>query len=231
MTATRPLFSIITPSRGARPRALALAMDSVAEAVRRAAPRLGPDGVEMLVGYDGIKGPRTRPDGGPVPPFVRFFDLPADGNFGNAVRQALLRAARGRFALFLDDDNALAPEALALYLDGLAHEMQIGRIDTSRAFDVPFLPVDEPGRELVRQGNIDPLCLCLSMELVLVRCDGWRGEGGYESDYLNILRYARRAASVRIIEAQVGVYDAGCGLDEEGRNPRQARRAEETQNP
>ncbi|MCK9238937.1 glycosyl transferase family 2 [Desulfocurvus sp.] len=217
-----PLFSVITPSRGTRPRALALAVDSVARAGAQAG--LPPGAVEMLVGYDGVRGPRTGPDGAPPPPWVRFFDLPRGGNYGNPARQALLRAARGAFLLLLDDDNALAPGALEVYRAGLDHEMQVGRIDVSRAFDKPFLPEALPGRELIRPGNIDPLCLCLSRELVVVRCGGWRPEGGYESDYLNILRYARRARSVRVVEALVGVYDAGAGLDAGGRNPRQAAR-------
>lgn len=221
MSPDEPLFSVITPSLGARPRALFNAMHSVARAVEQAGAALPPGGLEMLVGFDGVRGPRRGPDGQQAPDFVRFFDLPFDGNFGNAIRDTLIKAARGRFLLFLDDDNALAPEALALYLAGLGHEMQIGRIDVSLAFDKAFLPEPAADRDIVRQGNIDPLCLCLSRELVAVRCGGWRGEGGYESDYLNILRYWRRAASVRVITDIVGVYDAGCGLDAGGLNSRQ----------
>jgi len=219
-----PVFSIITPSRGTRPLALAGAIASVAEAIRVAADTLPPDGLEMLVGFDGVHGERVGPEGGPPPPWVRFFDLPYDGNFGNALRHALLRAARGRFVLLLDDDNALTPGALSTYLEGLDHEIQVGRIDVSRAFDKPFLPQQEPGREIIRPGNIDPLCLCLSRELVVVRCQGWHCEGGYESDFLNIRRYFRRARSVRHTNDLVGVYDAGTGLDPDGLNSRQAHR-------
>lgn len=53
------------------------------------------------------------------------------------------------------------------------------------------------------------------------RCGGWRNEGGYESDFLNIRRYHRRARSVRLLDALVGVYDAGRGLDQTGLNDRQ----------
>ncbi|BBD09131.1 glycosyl transferase family 2 [Desulfovibrio ferrophilus] len=221
-----PLFSVITPSRGNRPLALAQAIASVDAAAAYAIAELPPAGVEMLVGFDGVKGQRTSPDGHPAPDYVRFFDLPHDGNFGNAIRDTLLRAARGRFVLFVDDDNALTPEAFSLYLQGLEYEMQVGRIDVSRAFDKPFLPEDAPGRELVRQGNIDPLCLCLSRELITIRCGGWQGEGGYESDYLNILRYARRARSIRRIDQLVGIYDAGCGLDDTGFNSRQLKQTD-----
>lgn len=59
----------------------------------------------------------------------------------------------------------------------------------------------------------------------MVRCGGWADEGGYESDFLNIRKYFRRARGVVRIEAVVGVYDAGRGLDPEGQNPRQQRLA------
>lgn len=56
-----------------------------------------------------------------------------------------------------------------------------------------------------------------------MRCRGWEHEGGYESDYLNIRRYARRARGIVRIDDVVGVYDAGRGLDAAGMNPRQRR--------
>jgi hypothetical protein len=139
-----------------------------------------------------------------------------------------------RSLLLLDDDNVLTPQALASYLPLLEAESPpeiiIGRVDTSRAFDVPFLPRPapegtDPATDAIRQGNIDPLCLCLARELVLVRCRGWADEGGYESDFLNIRRYFRRARGVVRLDALVGVYDAGRGLDPEGLNLRQRRLA------
>ncbi|NJB69323.1 hypothetical protein GGQ74_003020 [Desulfobaculum xiamenense] len=217
-------FSIITPSGGRRPQALRLAMGSVAEALTRLREAIGPSiHIEMLVGFDGMRGPRLGPDGGPPPDFVRFFDLPRDGDYGNAVRNTLLRAARGGHVLFLDDDNALTPEALCIYHAHLDHEMIVARIDTSRAFaDVPLLPRVGDDRELVRPTNIDPLCVCVSRELAVVRCGGWTSRGGYEADYTNIFHYWRRAKSRRVLDAVVGVYDAGRGLDTEGVNWRQA---------
>lgn len=211
-------FSIITPSSGKRPRALARAVSSVAEAVRRAAPRLGPGQVEMLVGFDGVKGKRP-----PHEPYVRFFDFRPDNDWGNGIRDLLLKIAKGRRILFLDDDNVLKPGALNVFLNHPDTEMVIGRIDTQLAHDKPYLPEDEPGRDLVRQCNIDPLCLCLSRELVSVRCGGWGFRGRYESDFLNIRQYHRRAASVEVIPDVVGVYDAGRGLDMGGFSPRQQR--------
>ena len=211
-------FSIITPSCGKRPKALARAVESVWAAVLKAGSRLALDQVEMLVGFDGVKGRRP-----PHPAFVRFFDFRPDNDWGNGIRDLLLKASSGRRIIFLDDDNALKSRALNVYLDHPAPEMVIGRIDTQLAHDKPYLPEVEPGRDLVRQCNIDPLCLCLSRELVVVRCGGWGFKGRYESDFLNIRHYHRRAASVELVPDVVGVYDAGRGLDLGGFSGRQAR--------
>lgn len=209
-----PLFSIITPSRGDRPRALAQAIDSVARAAAHAG--LTDNDLEMLVGFDGVKGERVGSVG-----FVRWFDLPKSGNFGNGLRDILLRVSRGRRVLLVDDDNALTETALATYQAHPEPEMLIGRVDCRLAFDREYLPEGNSPEAAVRQCNIDPLCLCLSRELVADRCGGWRSEGGYESDFLNIRRYHRRARSVLLLDALVGVYDAGRGLDEAGLNDRQ----------
>ena len=184
------LFSVITPSCGRRPRALALAGRSVEVSVRQAG--LASEQVEWLVGFDGVAGecPETS-----LP--TRCVTFPQSGDFGNRIRNGLLRVAKGRHLLFLDDDNAYTPEALSLFAAHPDTEMCIGRVDVHLAFDGSVLP--QPGesvKTVVRQGNIDPLCLCLSRELVAVRCGGWQSEGGYESDLKNILRYFRRARSM-----------------------------------
>ncbi len=51
-------------------------------------------------------------------------------------------------------------------------------------------------------------------------CGGWQGRS-YEADFLNIVRYFRRAKNVRIVDDLVGVYDSGRGLDSGGLNFRQ----------
>jgi len=224
------LFSIITPSVGTRPLALAQAVRSVESAMEHAAEAaaLAPESVEMLVGFDAVEG--RRPDS-PLRG-LRYFVLPRPSGrtcgFGNHIRNILLRAATGRRVLFLDDDNILTPQALALHMRHMEADMAIGRVSTSRAFDVPFLPRPapegaDPAADAIRQGNIDPLCLSLSRQLVVTRCGGWADEGGYESDFLNIRRYFRRARSVVRFDGMVGVYDAGRGLDEGGQNQRQLR--------
>jgi hypothetical protein len=207
------LFSVIIPSTGRRPKALQKAVDSVNAAARFAGLERGQ--VEILIGFDGVKG--KKPETG-LP--VRSFNLPRDNDWGNGIRNILLGVAGGEKIIFLDDDNVLKPYALRLYLKHFDAEMIIGRIDTQLAFDTPFLPRLDAG-SLVRQGNIDPLCLCLSRRLVVDRCGGWNYQGKYEADYLNILDWHRRAHSVTVLEDVVGVYDAGRSLDNNALSRRQ----------
>ncbi|WP_035244636.1 glycosyltransferase family 2 protein [Desulfonatronovibrio hydrogenovorans] len=211
----QPIFSIVIPSRGTRPKSLKLAIKSVLGAVEACSDMMSQD-VELLVGFDGITGDRVV-----ALENVFYFDLPADKNWGNAPRNILLKRARGEKVVFLDDDNALVSSAFDTYCKFFDFEMLIARIDVSQAFECSYLPQDQPGKSLVRQGNIDPLCLCLSRELVVVRCGGWTSKGGYEADYLNMLQYYRRARTIKVVQDVVGIYDAGQGLDEHGLNFRQ----------
>lgn len=206
------LFSIIIPSTGHRPRALQVAVQSVEKAARFAG--LERDQLEILIGFDGVKSQA------PTSAFpVRAFNLPRDNDWGNGIRQTLLKVASGDKLIFLDDDNVLKPYALRLYTKHFDAEMIIGRIDTQLAFDEPFLPRMDEG-SLIRPGNIDPLCMCVSRRLV-ERCGGWLYQGKYEADYLNILKWHRRAHSVTVMEEIVGVYDAGRSLDNSALSRRQ----------
>lgn len=207
------LFTIITPSTGKRPRALQKAVQSVETAVRHAA--LSPEQVEVLIGFDGVK---VQPPETSLP--LRSINFPPDNDWGNGIRNMLIRIARGRKLIFLDDDNILKPNALRLYLKHFDVEMVIGRIDTQLAFDKPYIPELDDG-SLVRQCNIDPLCLCLSRDLVADRCGGWRYQGKYEADFLNILDWHRRAKSVVVMDDVVGVYDFGRSLDRSALSRRQ----------
>ncbi len=206
-------YSFIIPSRGDRPLALGYAIDGIMESVTYA--NLESHSIEILVGFDGVRGERVRPY-----PCVRYYDLPSNNDFGNALRHTLLKAARAPRIIFHDDDNRLTKEAISIYEAHHDVEMLIARIDVSHAHDIPYLPQEEEGKPLVRPCNIDPLCLCLSRELVFTRCKGWLGHK-YEADYENMLRYSRRAHSTRSIEDVVGIYDAGRGMDTEGLNFRQ----------
>ncbi len=199
-------YSIIIPSRGDRPKALALAIDSVLTA--RDYASLSTDEVEILVGFDGVKGERVRSAKN-----IKYFDLPSNNDFGNAIRHALLKAANGKRLVFLDDDNVLTKQAFRVYEAHQDTDMLIARIDVSNAHDIPFLPRPQDDLPLIRPANIDPLCLCLTRELVLTLCQGWLGDQ-YEADYKNIFRYSRRAKNIQIIDDIVGIYDAGRGLDD-----------------
>lgn len=217
MQSVEPRYTVITPSRGDKPKALHNALQSVLMAKEQAG--LGSGDVEMLVGFDGCKGLRVLDH-----PAVRYFDFPRDGDFGNAIRNGLLKAARGRRLLFLDDDNALTPHAFVCYEGCAGAEMVLARIDTSRTLNVPWLPVEEKGKDLVRPTNVDSLCACVSRELALVRCKGWESQGGYVADFHNLHRYWRRANSVWLCREIVGIYDAGLGLDQVALSAVQRRR-------
>lgn len=215
-------YSLITPSRGDRPNALRNAIQSVAAALALAAEQGLGLAVEMLVGFDGVKGERITGF-----EFVRSFDFPEDRDHGNAIRHGLLKASRGRRLIFLDDDNALAPNAFVSFSGHPEADMLVGRIRRAcapLALSDDSLPRVQPGRSLVRQGNIDPLCCRLDRALVVDRCGGWSSQGGYEADYLNLLRYSRRAKTLELIDDVVGIYDAGLGLDKNGLSPVQRMR-------
>ncbi|WP_045211695.1 glycosyltransferase family A protein [Desulfonatronovibrio magnus] len=214
MNTNEILFSLIIPSRGTRPVALEQAIVSVLKAADNAG--LNHDQFEVLIGFDGQKGERVVTENN-----VYYYDLPEDKNWGNGIRNILLKRSKGEKVVFLDDDNELTSSAFQIYLQYFKAELIIARIDVSRAFACEYLPQDVPGRSLVRQGNIDPLCLCLSRELVVDRCGGWKSSGGYEADYLNMLKYYRRAKTVEVVTDIVGIYDSGQGLDKKGINFRQ----------
>ena len=144
-------YSFITPSRGDRPKALGYALDCIAAAAEKA--KVAFDELEVLVGFDGVKGERVRDFS-----FVRYYDFPKDNDFGNAIRNGLLKGSKGQRIIFHDDDNVLMPNAFLAYESVPDADMIIARIDVSRAFEKTYLPEIEEGREIIRQCNIDPLC-------------------------------------------------------------------------
>ncbi|WP_319541905.1 glycosyltransferase [uncultured Pseudodesulfovibrio sp.] len=207
------LFSVIIPSTGNRPKALQKAVSSVDTAARFAGLESGQ--IEILIGFDGVRGKIPTADY-----MVRAFNLPRDNDWGNGIRDMLLKVASGEKVIFLDDDNVIKPYTLKQYIKHFDAEMVVGRIDTQLAFDQPFKPVFDSGA-MIRPDNIDPLCLCLSRRLVVDRCGGWQYRGKSDADYRNILEWHRRAHSVTVIEEVVGIYDAGRSLDSRALSSRQ----------
>ena len=103
------LFSIITPSTGRRPKALQQAVASVTRAARFAGLERGQ--IEILIGFDGVAGKVPTSD---FP--VHAFNLPQDNDGGSGIRDTLIRLSSGEKLIFLDDDNALKPYTLNLYM-------------------------------------------------------------------------------------------------------------------
>lgn len=207
------LFSIITPSAGNRPNALKNAVASAERAAQFAG--LERNQLEILIGFDGVRGQAPACD---YP--VRTFSLPGDHNQGHGVRSTLLKLSGGEKIIFLDDDNVLKPCSLSRYMRHREAEMVIGRIDAQLALGQPWLPIFDDG-PLVRPGNLDLLCLCLSRRLVVDRCGGWRFKGEFDSCQRNMADWHRRARSVTVIEEVVGIFDAGRSLDRAALSARQ----------
>jgi len=208
------LFSVITPSTGRRPKALRKAIESVEAAGRFAGLERGQ--LEIIVGFGGAKGK--------VPSCaypVRSINLPRDDKDGHGIRSLLLKVSEGRKVIFLDDDNTLKPYALNLYLRHYDAEMIIGRIDTQLALERPMLPVID-SNSLVRPGNVKLLNLCVSRNLVVNRCGGWKYGGSGDPEYRNILNWYSRTGSVILLDDLVGVYDAGRSLDSNALSLRQS---------
>lgn len=207
------MFSIITPTAGNRPNALCNAIRSVENSARFAG--LERTQVEILIGFDGIRG-KSPACGYPV----KTFNLPRDENGGNGIRKTLLKLAAGDKLIFLDDDNVLKPCALSRYHRHPDAEMIVGRIDAQLTLDQPLLPAFDAG-PLVRPGNVDLLCLCLSRRLVVDRCGGWQHLEDADSCHRNMAEWHRRARSVTILEEVVGIFDAGRSLDGQALSMRQ----------
>ncbi len=207
------LFTIITPSTGNRPRALQKAVQSVESAVRHA--RLSPREMELLIGFGGF---RFTPPESTLP--MRSINFPPDNRRGNSIRNMLVRIAKGRKLIFLDDDNILKPNALRLYLKHFETELVIGRIDTQLISEEPCIPLFDE-KSIIHPENIDPLCVCVNRELVADRCSGWNYQEKHDSAFLNLRDWHRRAKSIAVIDAMVGVYDYGRSMDHAALSQRQ----------
>ena len=142
-----PAYSVVIPSRGDRPLALGMALDSIRLSWEKS--QMVFHNLEILVGFDGICGERVRDF-----PEVKYFDLPSNKDFGNALRHALLKASTGDRIVFVDDDNVLTEQAFSIYELHKDVELLVARIDVSRAHPVPFLPVHQEGKPIVRPCHI-----------------------------------------------------------------------------
>ena len=135
-----PLVSVVIPTRGTKPELLQRALESVAAQHQRR-PAGGGDGaafaLEVVVVVDNPDAtialppaPTNGRGGGAagaagaadVAPIVRFKALrlsPPSGGRPGLARNLAIRAARGAWIAFLDDDDAWAPEKTARQLDVL----------------------------------------------------------------------------------------------------------------
>ena len=131
-----------------------------------------------------------------------------EGDFGNTVRSEMLKQARGKFVLFLDDDNIILPQYLETMVTRLVNApdygfavckvMHFGPLNEATG-KPPMVLKGDP----VKLYHIDPL-------QVLVRADvmkqiGWDTEVGYLSDGVTLEKLGAAHKHVRVEEV-LGVH-------------------------
>lgn len=109
-----PTFSVVTATYDApnRLRTLERTIDSVQNQLQ--------NGDEYLIVGDGPQ-EWARLLAGRYPR-VRYLETPEDHTWGNVQRQAGLEAAHGSHLIFIDDDNVMAPGALAVVREAVAEK-------------------------------------------------------------------------------------------------------------
>jgi hypothetical protein len=107
------------------------------------------------------------------------------GDFGNVVRHEMLQKARGKYVLFLDDDNLILPN----YLEKMIEAIESGDYDFAVCRVVHFGPLREdiigkPPQVIrgipVKLHYVDPLQILVKREAMLDV--GWDTEKGYLAD-------------------------------------------------
>lgn len=123
-------------------------------------------------------------------------------DYGNTARAEMLKAAQGKYVLFLDDDNMILPDYLQEMVIRLENSpdaafavcdiMHFGPLRESEVGAPPLVLKGEP----VKLYHIDPL-------QVLVRADvmkklGWNTEVGYLSDGITLERLGRENKHIKV---------------------------------
>lgn len=117
------------------------------------------------------------------------------GDFGNYARKAMLESARGKYVLFLDDDNVILPE----YLSVMAGALEESGADVAVCRVMHFGPLneDEVGKPpIVLKGlpvklyHIDPLQFLIRRSVM--QEIGWDTSHGYISDGVTLEKLAGR---------------------------------------
>jgi hypothetical protein len=142
---------------------------------------------EQLICSNGIEEPEVRNlvnqiDDNRVG--YHFCEAP-QGDYGNYARKAMLNQARGKYVLFIDDDNIILPDFLSVMVSALEDSgadfavcqvMHFGPLNEDEVGKPPIVLRGQP----VKLFHIDPLQFLVRREVM--QSIGWDTEHGYISD-------------------------------------------------
>ena len=195
---TQPLVTIITPTFNRDPRIVSRCLDCVSlQTVKE---------IEHLVCSDGKPESQIASLVGSLGDMrVSYHNtsVKKPGDFGNTVRSEMLGRARGKYILFLDDDNLILPD----YLERMISAIEDSGKDFAVCRVVHFGPLkeDEVGRPPqvltgipVRLHHVDTLQVLVKRE-VMQRV-GWNVEKGYLADGYTLQKLASEAEYVEVVQ-------------------------------
>ena len=130
-----------------------------------------------------------------------------EGDFGNTVRSEMLKIARGKYVLFLDDDNIILPD----YLELMIKAIEEGNVDFAVCRIMHFGPLNEAAGKppIILEGNkiklyhIDPLQILVNTKVM--RSVGWDTEVGYLSDGVSLEKLGDKFKHIRV-EKILGIH-------------------------
>lgn len=130
-------------------------------------------------------------------------DTKKPGDFGNTVRNEMLKKARGKYVVFMDDDNVILPG----YLETMVKAVETSGADFAVCRVVHFGPLNESevGKApLVLTGfpvklfHVDSLQVLVKREAMLAV--GWNTERGYVADGVSLEALGAKYKSVEVVE-------------------------------
>ena len=139
-------------------------------------------------------------------PRRRYKSLPEHkGIYANNVRQASFLEAKGKYVVFLDDDNLIFPHYLEKMLKALEKTPEKTGFSICRIVHLGPVPPDkgEPPVILtgipIKVGNVDTLQLLIKKE-ALTSIGGWNQETGYLADGYTFEELAKHYEYVEVPE-------------------------------
>ena len=145
-------------------------------------------------------------------PRVRYSATTAkkDGDFGNTVRKTMLeKEVKGKYVMFLDDDNMIMPNYLEKMVAALEANLEVGfalcrvihfgPLNESVLGKPPIVLTGEP----VKLYHVDPLQVLVRREVM--QEIGWDTEVGYLSDGVTLEKLGNKFKHVRVDEV-LGVH-------------------------